>query len=96
MGVAEKTAVLETQEATDEQITQCLRVLHGKSDEHKFVGLLMITKLSATLPKQVDVLHQIVQTVGTGFFMRLLQTKGISTQYNRIQMSTNVYLYRYG
>lgn len=62
---------------TQRMVAQCLKMLAGSSDEHKFAGLLMITKLPALADAQRQELQrQVVDTVGVSFFLRLLLTKG--------------------
>lgn len=64
--------------AVEQKIQHCLQVLKGKSDEHKFAGLLMVTKLN-DLPweRLQQVRRQVLATVGVKFFLRLLHTKGM-------------------
>uniref|UniRef100_K3WK99 Neurochondrin n=1 Tax=Globisporangium ultimum (strain ATCC 200006 / CBS 805.95 / DAOM BR144) TaxID=431595 RepID=K3WK99_GLOUD len=64
-------------DAMEQKIQQCLDTLKGKRDEHKFAGLLMVTKLN-NLPweRLQQVRQQVVTTVGVKFFLRLLHTKG--------------------
>lgn len=63
-----------------EKIAQCMRMLAGKTDEHKFAGLLMVTKLGDLPAEQLQqVRRQVLTTVGVSFFLRLLHTKGTST-----------------
>lgn len=64
--------------AVEQKIEHCLQILKGKSDEHKFAGLLMVTKLD-DLPweRLQQVRRQVLATVGVKFFLRLLHTKGI-------------------
>jgi hypothetical protein len=67
----------QTAAVADEQIQHCLRMLEGKSDEHKFAGLLMITKLTDVDAERMRaVRRQVVEIVGVAFFLRLLSTKG--------------------
>lgn len=64
-------------EATEQKIQHCLRILKGKSDEHKFAGLLMVTKLNDLSRERLQqVRRQVVATVGVKFFLRLLHTTG--------------------
>lgn len=64
--------------AVEQKIQHCLQVLKGKSDEHKFAGLLMVTKLNDLPWEQLQqVRRQVLATVGVKFFLRLLHTKGI-------------------
>ncbi|KAJ0404980.1 hypothetical protein P43SY_004897 [Pythium insidiosum] len=66
-----------TADASEQRIEQCLRMLGGKSDEHKFAGLLMITKLSDVSAERMQRLRlQVLEAVGAAFFLRLLQTRG--------------------
>ena len=59
------------------KIAQCIQMLSGNTDEHKFAGLLMVTKLDDLPPEQLQqVRRQVLSTVGVGFFLRLLQNKG--------------------
>lgn len=63
----------------EQKISQCLRILDGKSDEHKFAGLLMITKLERIDDDRLRHLRsQVIDIVGTTFFLRLLSTRGDS------------------
>lgn len=65
---------------TQRMVSQCLKMLAGSSDEHKFAGLLMITKLPTLADSQRQELQrQVVDTVGVSFFLRLLLTKGKQT-----------------
>lgn len=62
---------------TQRMVSQCLKMLAGSSDEHKFAGLLMITKLPALADaRRQELQRQVVDTVGVSFFLRLLLTKG--------------------
>ncbi|KAL4136972.1 hypothetical protein PRIC2_000500 [Phytophthora ramorum] len=62
---------------TDEKIAQCMRMLAGTTDEHKFAGLLMVTKLGDLPTEQLQQVRlQVLTTVGASFFLRLLHTKG--------------------
>ncbi|KAF1330072.1 Neurochondrin/leucine-rich protein, partial [Globisporangium splendens] len=71
------TAAALNDDAMEQKIQQCLNTLKGKRDEHKFAGLLMVTKLNE-LPweRLQQVRQQVVATVGVKFFLRLLHTKG--------------------
>lgn len=61
----------------DERVAQCMRMLEGKTDEHKFAGLLMVTKLNDLSTERLEqVRRQVLATVGSSFFLRLLHTKG--------------------
>jgi phosphoserine phosphatase len=70
--------------ATAEKIAQCMRMLAGETDEHKFAGLLMVTKLGDLPAEQLQqVRRQVLTTVGASFFLRLLHTKGQSFVFSR-------------
>lgn len=70
-------AGMEVSTAAEEKIAQCMRMLEGNSDEHKFAGLLMITKLDDLEAEHlVKVRRQVLATVGSSFFLRLLHTRG--------------------
>lgn len=74
-------------------LAQCLKLLKGDSDEHKFAGLVMVTKhvpaLTAGRPSEgspkggdsgsVGQLRQICDAVGPAFVHRLLRTAGGSS-----------------
>lgn len=74
-------------------LAQCLKLLKGDSDEHKFAGLVMVTKhvpaLTAGRPSgglpqngnsgSVGQLRQICDAVGPAFVHRLLRTAGGSS-----------------
>ncbi len=61
----------------EEKIEKCLKMMKGKSDEHKFAGLLMISKLSIEeIEKKKKIQNEILQALGISFLLRLLQTKG--------------------
>lgn len=63
----------------EERVAQCLRMLQGATDEHKFAGLLMVTKLDGlSLERLQQVRRQVLETVGAAFFLRLLHTRGRS------------------
>lgn len=63
--------------ALEQRIQHCLRVLEGKSDEHKFAGLLMVAKLADLSPARLQLVRrQVLAVVGTRFFLRLLHTRG--------------------
>ncbi|CAH0485850.1 unnamed protein product [Peronospora farinosa] len=75
-GVSVPMAVNDTA-AVEEKIAQCLQMLAGKTDEHKFAGLLMITKLGDLPAEQShQVRREVLATVGVSFCMRLLYTRG--------------------
>ncbi|CAN0475706.1 unnamed protein product, partial [Ectocarpus sp. 8 AP-2014] len=73
-------------------LAQCLKLLKGQSDEHKFAGLVMVTKHvpALTAPESVRTdssgstsasagggeLRQICNAVGPAFLHRLLRTPG--------------------
>lgn len=69
-------------------LEQCLKLLKGKSDEHKFAGLVMVTKHVPALTAGIgatstngstgtqDQLRQICDAVGAAFVHRLLKTEG--------------------
>ncbi|CAN0449443.1 unnamed protein product, partial [Laminaria digitata] len=74
-------------------LAQCLKLLRGASDEHKFAGLVMVTKhvpaltAEAAAPSSgsdesrgngVGQLRQICNAVGPAFVHRLLRTQGDS------------------
>lgn len=64
-------------DAAEQRVQHCLRVLQGKSDEHKFAGLLMVAKLNdLPLERLQHVRRQVLATVGAKFFLRLLHTRG--------------------
>lgn len=64
-------------EAAEQRVAHCLHVLAGKSDEHKFAGLLMVAKLSdLPLARLRLVRRQVLAAVGARFFLRLLHTRG--------------------
>ncbi|KAL7683071.1 putative neurochondrin [Plasmopara halstedii] len=65
-----------TAAAMDEKIAECMTMLAGNTDEHKFAGLLMVTKLG-DLPadKLQRVRRQVLTIVGMSFFVRLLHTR---------------------
>ncbi|TDH70642.1 hypothetical protein CCR75_001230 [Bremia lactucae] len=62
---------------SNEKIARCMDMLAGHTDEHKFAGLLMVTKMG-DLPTDLlqQVRRQVLTTVGVSFFLRLLHTKG--------------------
>ncbi|OQR98746.1 hypothetical protein ACHHYP_08155 [Achlya hypogyna] len=64
--------------ASDEKLERCLAVLGGPTDEHKFAGLLMITKhlQDADAATLQEVRSRVLATTGVTFFLRLLHTKG--------------------
>ena len=75
--MAQTMAINDTATAV-EKIAQCLQMLAGNTDEHKFAGLLMITKLGDLPADQaLQVRREVLTTVGVSFFMRLLRTKGM-------------------
>ncbi|TYZ63741.1 hypothetical protein PybrP1_003710 [[Pythium] brassicae (nom. inval.)] len=76
-GIAmEEPTAAEAEAAAEQRVANCLRVLAGNSDEHKFVGLLMVTKLSdLPLARLQLVRRQVLAAVGTRFFVRLLHTR---------------------
>ncbi|CAN0208265.1 unnamed protein product, partial [Ectocarpus fasciculatus] len=72
-------------------LAQCLKLLRGQSDEHKFAGLVMVTKHVPALTASESVragsgspsaaaaggqLRQICNAVGPAFLHRLLRTPG--------------------
>lgn len=60
-------------------LKQCLKLLKGNSDEHKFAGLVMVTKHMPTLTgasAEVGQLRKICDAIGTPFLHRLLKTEG--------------------
>lgn len=64
--------------AVEQKIQHCLQILKGKSDEHKFAGLLMVTKLNDVPYERLQqVRRQVLATIGVKFFLRLLHTKGV-------------------
>jgi hypothetical protein len=68
-------------EGPDERVAQCMRVLEGATDEHKFAGLLMVAKLNDLSPERLaQVRRQVLATVGRDFFLRLLHTKGAAVR----------------
>jgi anthranilate phosphoribosyltransferase len=63
----------------EEMVRKCVQMMRGKSDEHKFAGLLMLTKIqNLSIVEMATVRHDIVQAVGVNFFLRLLHTQGIN------------------
>ncbi|POM73188.1 Hypothetical protein PHPALM_9985 [Phytophthora palmivora] len=73
---AETTSTPVAGDATAEKVAQCMRMLEGQTDEHKFAGLLMVTKLGDLPAEQLQqVRRQVLATVGVSFFLRLLHTK---------------------
>lgn len=71
-------------------LAQCLKLLKGQSDEHKFAGLVMVTKHVPALTVSDSVgsgekaagrgqLRQICDAVGPPFVHRLLRTAGDSS-----------------
>ena len=72
-------------EVAAEKVAQCMRMLEGNTDEHKFAGLLMVTKLDDLRTEQLQqVRRQVLSTVGVSFFLRLLQHKGAYTVHRPI------------
>ncbi|EQC38412.1 hypothetical protein SDRG_04123 [Saprolegnia diclina VS20] len=63
---------------SDAKLDQCLAVLAGPTDEHKFAGLLMVTKhlADADATTLQAVRARVLATTGVVFFLRLLHTKG--------------------
>ncbi|RHY30731.1 hypothetical protein DYB32_004057 [Aphanomyces invadans] len=66
------------EEANDPKLAQCLAILAGKTDEHKFAGLLMVAKHlqcedEAALRR---IRKAVLDTTGVSFFVRLLHTQG--------------------
>jgi len=61
------------------KLAQCMKILAGTSDEHKFAGLLMVTKhlQSCDVESLEEIRVQVVNTTGVQFFIRLLHTKGM-------------------
>lgn len=64
-------------------LAQCLKLLSGNSDEHKFAGLVMVTKHMPALTGSGTgascngkLLRQICNAVGPNFVHRLLRTAG--------------------
>ncbi|CAN0588297.1 unnamed protein product, partial [Ectocarpus sp. 12 AP-2014] len=53
-------------------LAQCLKLLKGQSDEHKFAGLVMVTKHVPALTAS----ESICNAVGPAFLHRLLRTPG--------------------
>lgn len=76
-------------------LAQCLKLLKGASDEHKFAGLVMVTKHVPALTAESAAsssgsdgsqgngvgsqLRQICNAVGPAFVLRLLRTQGDSS-----------------
>ncbi|OQR81644.1 hypothetical protein THRCLA_11538 [Thraustotheca clavata] len=60
------------------KLEQCFDVLSGPTDEHKFAGLLMITKhiQNADIAALKTIRERVLATTGVLFFLRLLHTKG--------------------
>ncbi|KAH9155196.1 hypothetical protein LEN26_003308 [Aphanomyces euteiches] len=67
----------DTDAMVDPKLKQCLTILAGNSDEHKFAGLLMITKHLQTEDEAVlqYVRREVVKIAGVPFFVRLLHTQ---------------------
>ncbi|KAG9413941.1 hypothetical protein AC1031_013143 [Aphanomyces cochlioides] len=67
----------DTNSMEDPKLKQCLTILAGNSDEHKFAGLLMITKHLQTEDEAVlqYVRREVVKIAGVPFFVRLLHTQ---------------------
>lgn len=81
-------------------LAQCLKLLRGASDEHKFAGLVMVTKHVPALTAEsaapssgsddsqgngVGQLRQICNAVGPAFVHRLLRTQGDSAAAAAVQ-----------
>jgi Neurochondrin len=64
-------------EASKNALRQCLALLQGPSDEHKFAGLVMVTKHVPALKQgeAAAVMTAVMQAVGPLFLQRLLRTK---------------------
>ncbi|RHY40962.1 hypothetical protein DYB38_005480 [Aphanomyces astaci] len=71
------TAIME-EAGDDPKLAQCLAILAGKSDEHKFAGLLMVTKHLQTEDESAlqRIRKAVMDTAGISFFVRLLHTQG--------------------
>lgn len=57
--------------SASESLASCLDLLRGPSDEHKFAGLVLITKLQ---PREGNVMRDVMDAVGHNFIRRLLRT----------------------
>ncbi|CAM9766826.1 unnamed protein product [Discosporangium mesarthrocarpum] len=69
-----------TASSEQESLKQCLKLLRGGSDEHKFAGLLMVTKHVRLRGNSADAinaetLRRIFDAVGVPFLHRLLKTE---------------------
>lgn len=65
--------------AASRVLDQCLKLLKGGSDEHKFAGLVMVAKHVPALSTNdagMAQLRKICDAVGTAFVHRLLKTEG--------------------
>ena len=63
----------------DQQLNQCLKLLQGPSDEERFVGLVLITKVVES--PDPATLRLVLDAVGDQFLDRLLLTKGDYTTF---------------
>ncbi|DBA02392.1 TPA: hypothetical protein N0F65_007211 [Lagenidium giganteum] len=70
-------------DAMSPPVADCLRMLQGGTDEHKFAGLLMLTKVTdLSVEEQRSLRAQGLAAVGAKFCMRLLFTKGTDGSEN--------------
>lgn len=71
---------------SEKQVEECLRLLRSSSDEERFVGLILITKVV----KDPDhhTLIQVSDAVGSDFIDRLLLSKGEYTGFVVSLLST--------
>lgn len=58
----------------DAQVDDCLKLLGGTSDEEKFAGLLLVTKVAQ--PDDPVVMRRVLEAVGMRFLQRLMTSSG--------------------
>lgn len=77
--LASTPAARSSEDTTQAALEQCLTLLKGSSDEHKFAGLVMVTKHVPALTggdAGFARLRMICDAIGTPFVHRLLKTGG--------------------
>jgi len=66
-------------EKVKEALNNCVVLLKGPSDEHKFAGLLILSKIFETTSLEgeefVQLMHEVVSSVGVNFLIRLAKSE---------------------
>jgi hypothetical protein len=69
-----------TKEISPEAFGKCLQLLRGPSDEERFTGLLLVSKLIK--PDDIERIKQVLDAIGFNFVNRLLTSKPSTFENN--------------